>query len=383
MKQLPGQETSQVRALFVVPTLGIGGTERLITQLLPGIDESRIDVALVCTGEEGELFDTLLSRGIKCSALHSSGPRNGIRALSRLSSEIRKYEPDVIVSAGEGSTFVARMAGLRHRVKQNVLWVHESSEFGAPRLVPRLIDRILIPTTSRFLAVTESQRKFMRDVRRYPANKIAIIRNGVDANTLEAGHGRSRFAEIGLDPARPIIAMTARLHPVKDHTTFLRAARIVQDHLPQTQFVIIGDGPTRLEIETLRTRLGLEDSVRFSGLRRDIDSLLPAIDIHVLCSHSESMPLAVLEGMACGRPVICTDVGGTSEIVEHGVSGFLVPARDPAKVASYLINLLRDPELANRVGNAAKLRVQTEFSLTRNVEAIEAFLSKVAMENRT
>lgn len=383
MRQQNGLGTPPLRVLFVVPSLGIGGTERLITQLLPNIDRSRIDAALVCTGEEGELFDVLRSRGISCRALHSGGLRNGVRAFVRLSSEIRKNKPHVIVSAGEGSTFVARLAGLRHSIKRNVLWVHGSSELGTPRLMPRFIDRILIPATSRFLAVTEAQREFMTDVRRYPAAKITVIRNGVDANAIEHRPGRSQLAKVNLDPARPTVAMSARLHPVKDHTTFLHAARIVQDHLPQTQFVVIGDGPTRLEIETLRRRLGLQESVRLIGLRRDIDILLPAIDVHVLCSHSESMPLAVLEGMACGRPVICTDVGGTSEIIEHGVSGFLVPARDPAKVASYLINLLSDRELADRIGSAAKVRVQTAFSLEKNVEAIEDFLSDVATESHT
>jgi glycosyltransferase involved in cell wall biosynthesis len=235
--------------------------------------------------------------------------------------------------------------------------------------------------TSRFLGVTASQIYFLSTVRKYPAAKIHIIRSGVDVKDFENHVELDLSAKLGAEPGRPIVAMVARLHPVKDHVTFLSAARIVLDSLPRTQFVIIGDGPERAALEKLCGALDLALNVHFVGTCTDIDQMLPAVDVHVLSSHSESLPLAVLEGMACGKPVICTDVGGTSQTIEHGISGFLVPPRDPVLLANHLMTLLTNPVLAEQMGAAGKRRVETDFSLVKSVAEVENFIGELVRSN--
>lgn len=374
-------KSSPIRVLFVVPTLSVGGAERIITKLLPAMDPTRFEVSLVCTGEEGELFDHLGSTGIRADALRAGGRRNAHRALFKLSRHVRQVRPDVIISSGAGTTAVARLAGFMNKVSSQILWVHESTEVDGLSRLHRLVDRLLQPFTSSFLGVTASQIDFMSTVRKYPAAKIHIIRSGVDVKNFENSAELDLPAKLGAEQGRSIVAMVARLHPIKDHVTFLSAARIVLDSLPRTQFIIIGDGPERAALEKLCGALEIALNVHFLGTCSDIDRILPAIDVHVLSSHSESLPLAVLEGMACGKPVVCTDVGGTSETVEHGISGFLVPPRDPVLLANHLTTLLSNPVLAEQMGAAGKRRVESDFSLVKSVAEVENFIGELVRPN--
>lgn len=371
-----GLDGSPIRVLFIVPELPVGGGERIITKLLPSMDPARFHVSLICIGDKGELFDHVASAGIEATAFRAGGKRNALKALRELSSYLRSTKPDVIIVAGAGTAVIGRLAGLLNNVKHRVVWMH-SSRVDRSSFVRDLVDRSLIPSTSRFLGVTEAQISFMETVCKFPATKIRIVRSGVDAKAFESPTDWDLSGELGLRLGQPVVAMVARLQPVKDHFTFLVAAKTVLDSLPETTFLVIGDGPQRGDLENICQQLGISESVHFTGTRLDIDRLLPAIDIHVLSSHSEGLPMAVLEGMACGKPVICTDVGGTSEIIEHGVSGYLVPPGEPAMLAAHLTALLTNPDLAERMGAAGKRRVESEFSFNDSVAEFEKFIMEL------
>jgi glycosyltransferase involved in cell wall biosynthesis len=372
-------EVSPIRVLLVVPSLPAAGAEKMITRILPALDPARFQVSLVCTGEEGELFEELTAAGIEAHALHVGGKVNATRSLFRVIRHMRRVNPDVIITQGAGTTLIARVAAILNRVKHRVLWVHTSiHKTGLPH---RIADKLLIPSTSIFLGVVETQRKYLSEDCHYPDRKIRIIRNGVDPKSFDVGINRSALAEFGFDPGSKVVGMVARLHPVKDHATLFSAARIVLEAVPETQFLIIGDGPRRAELMALCREVRIEDRVRFTGVRHDIGSLVRAIDVMVLSSHSESLPVAVLEAMACARPVVCTNVGGIAELVEHGTSGYLVAPRDPDALARHIIDLLDDPDLRQKMGAEGRRRVEAEFDLQRCVAAVEQML--VELENGT
>ncbi len=360
-----------MRVLVVAPSLGIGGAERVLATTLPALDREKIDVSLVCVGGEGALFADLTARGIQATTLHAGGKRNAPTALIRLSRHIRKVQPDVVVALGGGVTVIARLTALLNRVKHRVVWVHSSSE--RRRWALRVADRSLTSVTTGYLGVAEAQREFMIDICRYPADRIRIIRNGVDLNSWPIRSDRKPLAEFGFHPEAPVVGMVARLDPVKDHDTFLAAASLVMRDLPHARFLIVGDGPRRTELERQCREMGLDHAVHFTGFRDDVAQLLAAMDAVVLSSHSESLPLSILEAMACGRPVICTEVGGTAEIIEHGVSGFLTNPQEPTQIAAHLNTLLTDRELAHRVGLAARSRVESAFRLEDSGAQLEKF----------
>jgi glycosyltransferase involved in cell wall biosynthesis len=154
----------------------------------------------------------------------------------------------------------------------------------------------------------------------------------------------------------------------------------VIDQIPRATFLIIGDGPTRPELEALCAELRITPNVHFAGARDDIPRLLRAIDVFTMSSVTvECFSIALLEAMACARPAVCTAVGGIPEMINDGETGYLVPPQDPQQLAERLIDLLSNPQTARRMGWAGRERVEAEFSLDRSVEAAQQAMEDVVM----
>jgi glycosyltransferase involved in cell wall biosynthesis len=168
------------------------------------------------------------------------------------------------------------------------------------------------------------------------------------------------------DKSLPVVFTPARLHKQKRHSDLLKAAALV----PNALFVLAGDGPERGKLEELANRLGIASRVVFLGERNDVPKLLVCCDVFVLPSMYEGLPVSVLEAMAVGRPVVATAVGGTDEVVEDGVTGILVPPREPAKLAAEITRVCDDRALADSLSAAGKRRVRESFSSSSMVSGV-------------
>ena len=173
------------------------------------------------------------------------------------------------------------------------------------------------------------------------------------------------------------MAMIASLTPKKDHGTFLEAAKLITKDAPEARFRIVGGGPLRDELARRVTSMGLSDVVQLTGARDDIGALLSEIDVSVLTSLKEGCSNVVLESMAAGRPLVVTDVGGNRELIESGVTGYLVPPGDAAGIARHVLELLRDPVLRLKMGEAGRARVRSRFTAGRMVDDTVAFYLSV------
>lgn len=169
----------------------------------------------------------------------------------------------------------------------------------------------------------------------------------------------------------PVVGMVARLQPEKGVTDFVRAAACVARWVPEARFVIVGDGPLREELSALAGRLGVRDRVHFLGARLDVKGLMALMDVIAVPSLSEGSPLVTLEAMAAGLPVVASRVGGIPDQIRHAREGLLVPPGDPASLGAALIEFLRDPERADSLGEAGRLRATTEFGHERMVSRVE------------
>ncbi|MGE5192782.1 MAG: GT4 family glycosyltransferase PelF, partial [Deltaproteobacteria bacterium] len=163
----------------------------------------------------------------------------------------------------------------------------------------------------------------------------------------------------------------------KDQRTLLRAMRLVVDEVSDFVLDIVGDGPDRPALESLCDELRLRGNVRFLGFRDDVHALLPQSDLFVLSSVTEGLPMTLLEAMAAGLPTVSTDVGGISELVAEGETGRLVPPQSPEALAAAILELVRDPERAARMGTAGRRRVAGEFDLRRVVARYEDLYQKL------
>ena len=204
--------------------------------------------------------------------------------------------------------------------------------------------------------------------------RMTWIPNGVDTRKYRPATLQERLDSrhaLGLDEHAIVFGCVARLTQVKRHIDLVDAFAVVHRSNPQARLVLVGDGPLLGQVRERIATLRIEDAVLLLSFRDDVDTLLPALDALVLASSSEGMSNAILEAMACGLPVIATAVGGNLHLVQHEATGLLVPAHDPISLAEAMQALATAPQLARRMGIAARARIELEFSLDAMVHAFD------------
>lgn len=375
------RRSGPLRVQFIVPGLGVGGAERHLLTLLPAMDRSRFAPSLISIGRRGELFAELVAAGVPARALGRSKRESG-RALAELVAHMRRTRPDVVVVQGYNAEVLGRIAALLSRVPRTVVWLHHSSDITPRGRVQRVADRVLQPATSAYYGVARGQVPYFTEVLGFPPSKVRIVHNGTDPELFPfvpvPPRGSGLAASLGIGPEHAVVGIVAVLRPEKDHATFFRAARIVIDQLPRARFLVVGDGTLRAELSRLVDELGIAEKVIFTGSRSDVGELLSLVDVFALTSLTECFPMSVLEAMAIGRPAVCTAVGGIPEILDEGVTGYMVRPRDPAGLAERLLGLLSDPVRARAMGRAARARVESEFTLDRSVRDAESTIEETA-----
>jgi len=200
-----------------------------------------------------------------------------------------------------------------------------------------------------------------------PAERIRVVYEGVPDRPGVAG-GREALAELGVPAGCPVVGNVAALTDHKDHATLVEAAARVRPRLPEARFVVVGDGPLRPRLEAMCRERGLLDRWIFAGFRHDLDRLFPAFTVFCLSSHMEGLGTSLLDAMAFSRPVVATATGGIPEAVEDGVTGRLVPVRDPEALADALVQLLTDTDKAGAMGAAGRRRFEERFTAERMVD---------------
>jgi glycosyltransferase involved in cell wall biosynthesis len=199
------------------------------------------------------------------------------------------------------------------------------------------------------------------------AERIRVVYEGVPDRAPAPG-GAEALRALGVPPGSPVVGNVAALADHKDHATLIAAADIVRATRPDVRFVIAGEGALRPVLEAQVESLGLRTHVLFAGFRNDLDALLPAFTVFCLSSHMEGLGTSLLDAMAFGLPVVATAAGGIPEAVADGVTGRLVPPRDPKALADALLDVLGHPALRRGYGVAGRERFVSHFSARRMVD---------------
>jgi glycosyltransferase involved in cell wall biosynthesis len=201
--------------------------------------------------------------------------------------------------------------------------------------------------------------------------KLVLIYNGVDLQTFDSASPFRKEVrkKLGITPQENVIIVVANLILYKGHIDLLEAARKVLKHIPKALFLLVGeDRGIGENLKRISIDLGIGEKVRFLGLRDDIHQLLAASDLSVLSSHEEGFSNVILESMAAGLPIVATNVGGNSEAVVNGVTGWLVPPKNPDAMAEKIVDLLHDPQKARSWGKQGRKRVNKKFTIERTVQ---------------
>jgi glycosyltransferase involved in cell wall biosynthesis len=240
--------------------------------------------------------------------------------------------------------------------------------------------KLLNPAASRFVVNSQAVKTHVEEVERIPCEKIELIYNGVilDAFRTEDKSVREEVrSELGIPTRIPIIALVANLRPVKAIDVFLESVRKALTAHPEAHVLIVGEGTEREKLEGLSSSLGLSKSVHFLGSRTDVPRLLMASDIGVLSSHSEGLSNAVIEYMAAGLPVVCTDVGGNPELIKDDVNGYVVPVSDSESMAAAMIRLLSNRGRAREMGMRGRALADELFDVSKCIERTQSFYQRV------
>ena len=207
-------------------------------------------------------------------------------------------------------------------------------------------------------------------------DRLRLVYEGVPDRVAAPG-GREALQALGVPPGAPVVGNVAALTDHKDHATLVAAMALLRARVPEARLVIAGEGELRPALEAQARALGLADRVVFAGFRHDLDRLSPAFSVFCLSSRLEGLGTSVLDAMAFGLPVVATAAGGIPEAVEDGVTGRLVPPRDPAALADALAEALRDEERRRAWGAAGRRRFCARFTVAHMVEETERVLAEV------
>jgi glycosyltransferase involved in cell wall biosynthesis len=342
---------------------------------------------------EGDMLALAREKGVVPTFLPSLGreisPLDDLVSLAKMVRFIRQIKPDVVhthmAKAGTVGRLAAHMCGVRLIVHTYHGHVFHGYFSPTKTRVFLTIERALGLLTDRVIVVGDGQREEIASYGVAARQKLVAIPLGLElVQFLDAEQVRGQLRrELGIAPDVPLIGIVARLVPIKAHEVFFLAAKRVRAALPRAQFVVIGDGERRAELETLAAEMGLSDAVRFLGWRSDLKRVYADLDVVALSSRNEGSPVALIEALASARPVVSTAVGGVAEVVLDGETGLLVPPGDPAAFAESLVKLLNERHLAERLGLAGRQHVYPRYDSSRLVDDVRhLYLRELAARGR-
>ena len=369
---------SRYSILFVIDGLEFGGGERVFLQLAAGL-RGRHQV-FVATNAAGKLAHELAKLGVKFFPVNMTHQLS-FKPILQLRNIIRRQEIDLVHSQGARADFFARFACRFAGVPNIVCTIAmpvEGFEVGSLRKkIYRLIDRFSERYAKHFIVVSDSLKKSLTEGRGISTKRVVRIYNGVELDhyhhNLEIGHLRGRW---GIPLAAPLIGAIGRMVWQKGFEYLIKAFPTILQVTPEARLILVGDGPLRKKLKDLAESLSIKDRVIFPGFISDIKQVLSDVDVLVIPSILEGLPMVTLEAMAMSKPIVATQIQGVVEQLSDGREGILVPPKNPEALARAVLIIVQHRELSARLGAAARIRVEKFFSVEKMLrETEEVYLS--------
>jgi len=369
------------KVLHVIKQLRLGGAERAVVQIatnLPAEYES-----FVCAFRDGPFAAELRDADIQTLTFFPPEKRFSRRkALKMLSDVIDEVQPDIVHTHMLEANLIGGWAAVHRRIP-TVCHVQGPAEWELSllhRAACKYGYQYFASRGARFVAVSQG---VAEGLRAFSGVETTVVHNAVDTEEFRPqSMGDGLRADLGLPQDALLIGDVARLEYQKNPQCMVRAARRVVGQLSGTHFLLVGVGALSHQVVGLALKYGVEGNIHLLGARHDVPGLLPQFDVFALPSRFEGLPLCFAEAMACGLPVVGTDVVGVNEIVVDGETGYLVPSDDHEALAERIVELLRDEDLRRRMGEAGRRRVEEHFSIPRMIADItrvyEDVLSRAA-----
>lgn len=356
-------ELEKQNILFIVRTMGLGGTENVVLQLCE-ILSGKVNKIVVCSSS-GVHEKKLQEMGIKhylIPDIASKNPMDMLKSCRSIKSIIDKEQITIVHSHHRMAAFYAELVAPKSAVK--VANAHNT--FTDKKKLTQLAYR-----NTKVVAVGEMVKKNLTEYFEIPKEQVCVIHNAVkpfDGKTVPVEMLYKEHAK-----GNVLIGNIGRLSEQKGMTYFIEAAEITTRTHPEARFIIVGDGEEREQLHAQIEKRKLQNKVLFLGYRNDIQNVMSQLDFVVLSSLWEGLPLTPIEAYSVGKTVIGTAVDGTPEIIRDGVDGYLVEPRNPMQLAEKMNALIENPEMRESMGIQAMKRYQDEFSFEKLSERYIAF----------
>jgi glycosyltransferase involved in cell wall biosynthesis len=377
-------KTRKIKILQVITELAIGGAQEHMIYLCDLLDKKKFYVTILSgtqAARESGCTEKVINQNISLTLVpqlsREINPIRDLVALFKMMAYIRKERFDVVHTnsskAGILGRLAARWAGVPVIVHTAHGWAHHNYMNKWRRKFFIMLERIAEKSTDKIVAVSELNVKKALNDKIGRQGKYCIIRSGIDIEKftrygIDVDKEKRKWK---IDPSDKVVGSVTRLFDQKSPGDFIRMANEILKNNGRVSFLLVGDGPLRREIEAMISEHGISEKVVLTGFRNDIPELLSIMDVFVLTSLWEGLPRVLPQAMAMGIPIVATRVDGIPEVVKHGQNGFLVPPKDFRALAQRTIQLIENPSLAKRMGEAGKQMVYPEFCVKEMVKKTE------------
>jgi glycosyltransferase involved in cell wall biosynthesis len=360
----PKEDVVTKRILYIIPSLDRAGAEKQMSILAAGLPRDEFDVSVCALTRGGPMLDDLRRAGVPVTVIGKRWRADPL-AYWLLQRHMARLQPDLVHTWLFAGNAYGRAAALSCGVKRIV--AGERCVDPWKGWLELAIDRRLARRTDRIVANSPAVRDFYT-ARGLPADRFEVIPNAVPPAPASRLDRRQLLQSLGISEGSRLVGLVGRLWPQKRVKDAIWAADLLKVVRNDIHLLIVGDGPQRARLHTFRDQVRIADKVHFLGHRNDVPDLLPHFDVLWSTSGYEGQSNAILEAMACGVPVVASDIPGTRDLVLHGETGYLVAVGDRAAFAKFTNRLVDDSKLAEQVGRAARPRAASPFSPSQLID---------------
>ena len=373
----------RIKILYLIGGLKVGGAERQLIELVRNMDMDKYK-PLICSRCGGELAAEAERAGVKVKVLSKEersikNPFEFLSIIMGLYGLLRKERFDIlqVYSYDTSFCFIGVIAAKFAGIPMIIVGRRSLEKFKSK--LHLLMDSVVYKLAGVVIANSEEVKGDLLKKQKIDPSRVRVIYNGIQAGKYEVRIDKCRKRmEFGISSNCQVVGIIANFFRYKGHEKFLRAVKIVLEKFPDVKFLMVGkDYGMEKSLRILTAELNIGRSVIFAGLRRDVPEILQVLDIQVLSSYEEGFSNVILEGMASGKPLVVTDVGGNSEAVLNGETGIVVSPGSPEELAEAMIKFLENPGLAERMGKAGQSRVK-DFSVEKMVKRTQGLYDEFA-----
>lgn len=356
---------------MVISTLGYGGAQRQVVELANHIDPSRFDAHICSLSDYVPLAERLIDRERRLHIITKKW-KYDVTVIPRLAKLLHQLKADIVQGYLFDAEIASRLAGRLARTPM-IFGSERSTDYHLKRrqlITYRLTRRCM----DLLIANSNAGAEFDCRMLGYHPSQCRVIYNGVDTERFRPYDGQALRRELGIGEGEHVVGMFASFWQPKNHRLFFGAARRVLQHFPQTRLLLVGDelyggmqgsDDYKRDMARLVAELGIREQCLFMGNRHDVERLYCVCDLTVLPSFFEGTPNVALESMACGVPVIATQVSDNAQIIPDGRAGYVIPLGDEIALCERICQLLEDSARRLQMGLEARAWVESEFSMVR------------------